>query len=464
MTINGRPVPTYATFDVINPAEKKPFTKVPTATEDQVDEAVRTAKAAFKQWSQDEATRRKCISQLADLLRKNKDELAYLLTLEQGKPLRNAYEEIDASISRVELALNEQFPAEKFKTAENAISYVTHKAIGVVAAICPWNYPVHTAMKKIIPTLITGNTIVVKPAPTTPVTTLRLGELLSTVLPAGVCNVISGADQVGAWLTEHPDVAKISFTGSVETGKKIDQVAAKSLKRVTLELGGNDPAIVLGDIDVQEKAQEIFWGAFSNCGQMCVATKRLYVHESIYKRMVAALTQLAKKVKVGNGLDPNIEMGPLNNKEQLKRVEELVEDAKNHGAKIETGGHRISDKAGYFYQPTIVTGIKEGVRLVDEEQFGPVLPIMPFKTEEEAIERANNTRMGLGASVWTKDKKKGWAIANKLEAGTVWVNQIHGSHPNAPFGGFKESGIGRENGRWGLEDMTEVQTITMRED
>lgn len=463
MTIDGKAAATLAELEVINPAQSKPFTVVPDATKEQVDKAVKAAQAALVKWSKDEHERRHIIAKIPQLIRAHQDELARLLTLEQGKPLTKAMDEIASSARTTEFDLKEKFSSEKLQTQQNRTSYVVHKPIGVVAVICPWNYPVHIAVKKIIPALIAGDTVVVKPAPTTPVTTLYLGELLRTVLPAGVCNIISGGDKAGAWLCEHPDVAKISFTGSVATGKKIAQVAAQQLKRVTLELGGNDPAIVLADVDIDRKAKEIFWGAFANCGQICVATKRLYVHESIYEPMVKALTELADSVKVGNGLEAGIELGPLNNKEQLARVEALVADAKAHGAKIETGGERLG-QAGYFYKPTIVTGINEGVRLVDEEQFGPVLPVMPFKTEAEAIARANNSTMGLGASVWSSNKDKGWEIANQLEAGVVWVNHIHGGHPNAPFGGFKNSGIGRENGRWGLEDMTEVQSITMLDD
>lgn len=462
MTINGKAATSDSSFDVNNPAKGKPFASVPDASAAQVNEAVQLAKLAYKSWSRDENARREVLGKLPDVIRTNQDKLAELLTLEQGKPLSAAKSEINSSIHYIELALEEQLSIDELPVNKHNTSYVTHKPIGVVAGICPWNFPIHTAMLKIIPALIAGNTIIVKPAPTTPVATLYLGELFRSVLPAGVCSVITGKDKakVGELLVEHPDVAKISFTGSVATGKRIAAKAAASLKRVTLELGGNDAAIVLGDVNVKEKAEEIFWGAFANCGQICVATKRLYVHESIYEPMVKALTELANKVKVGNGLNADTQIGPLNNKAQLERVESLVDDAKAHGATIETGGERISGE-GYFYKPTIVTGIKEGVRLVDEEQFGPALPVMPFKTESEAIERANNTKMGLGASVWSGDVKKAHKIAEQLEAGTVWVNQIHNGHPNAPFGGFKESGIGRENGKWGLEGMTEIQSISV---
>lgn len=463
MTINGKVTLADTVLDVINPANNKSFTTVPEASKAQVDDAVQAALQAFKTWSTDEALRRKSMAQLPRLMREHLDELAKLLTLEQGKPLARAYDEITSAIDAVERDLVEQLPVEKLHTEESRTSYVVRKPMGVIAGICPWNYPLYIAIKKISPALITGNTVVIKPAPTTPVTTLYLGELFRTALPPGVCNIISCSNQVGVWLVEHPQVSQICFTGSVETGKKIAQVAAQHLKRVTLELGGNDPAIVLADVDVKEKAKEIFWGAFANCGQICIAIKRLYVHESIYEPMVKALTELAQTVKVGDGLDPNTEIGPLNNNAQLERVETLVNDAKSHGAKIEAGGERL-DKEGYFYKPTIVTDVKEDMRLVAEEQFGPVLPVMSFKTEKEVIERANNSTMGLGASVWTSDKDKGWDIANQMKSGTVWVNHIHGAHPNAPFGGVKSSGIGRENGRWGQESVTETQSITLPDD
>ena len=463
MTINGKSAVTHASFDVVNPATGEAFAQCPQATCAQVNWAVKAAKAALKEWASDKKLRYELISRVPDILKANKEILGKLVTQEQGKPLKQGMGEVNSSLTEIELELEDKFPVEQLKGQDQVTTHVVRKPIGVVAGIAPWNYPLCLAVRKIIKPLIMGNTVVFKSAPTTPLSSLYLGALLRDVFPAGVFNVIAGGDDVGKWLVEHPDVAFISFTGSVATGKKIAQAAAKDLKRMTLELGGNDAGIVLGDVNVGGIAKDIFWGAFSNCGQICVALKRLYVHESIFPEMVKELTELAKNVIVGNGQDPQTEIGPLNNKMQFERVKELVADAKAHQATIETGGEAIGDR-GYFYKPTIITGIQEGVRLVDEEQFGPVLPVMPFKTTEEAIKRANNTKMGLGASVWTANKAEGWKIANQLEAGTVWVNNIHKGHPSSPFGGFKQSGIGRENGKWGLEGLVEVQSIIVAED
>jgi len=275
-----------------------------------------------------------------------------------------------------------------------------------------------------------------------------------------VLNVVSGGDALGAAMTSHPIPRKISFTGSVATGKKVAAAAAPDLKRITLELGGNDAAIVLADASVDDVAQKIFWGAFENCGQICSAIKRVYVPQNMYAPMLEKLGELAKGAKVGNGLDAGVQIGPLNNKPQFERVTELVEDAKRHGAKIVTGGKRLGSE-GYFYEPTIVGGISDGVRLVDEEQFGPALPVIPYKDVDDALRRANNTHYGLSGSVWGKDPERAAEVAGQLECGSAWVNQHLALGPNLPFGGAKWSGIGVENGPWGLLGFTEIQVLNV---
>lgn len=330
----------------------------------------------------------------------------------------------------------------------------------MVAAITPWNYPVSLAVWKIAPALLAGNTMVLKPSPFTPLATLRMGEILRDVLPPGVFNVVSGGDELGAWMTAHPAVRKISFTGSVATGKLVAAAAAPDLKRVTLELGGNDPALVLEDVDVRKVAKRIFWGAFENCGQVCSAIKRVYVPESLYEPMLTQLGELARGVQVGDGLDADSQMGPLNNRPQLERVQELVEDAKRAGGKVVAGGQRLGDR-GYFFAPTIVGDVQDGVRLVDEEQFGPVLPVVTYADLDDAVERANATHFGLSGSVWSSDSAKAEEVAGRLECGTAWVNQHLNVLPHAPFGGAKWSGIGVENGPWGLLGFTEIQTINV---
>jgi len=328
----------------------------------------------------------------------------------------------------------------------------------VVAGITPWNYPLVLAFWKIAPALLAGNTIVVKPSPFTPLTTLRLGELLRDVVPPGVLNIVSGSDQLGAWMTTHPVPRKISFTGSIETGKKVALAAAADLKRVTLELGGNDPAIVLDDAEPAVVARGIFAGAFQNNGQVCSAVKRVYVPERLYGEVVAALVEEARAAKVGEGTEPGVTLGPINNKPQLDRVAELVADALSHGAKAATGGAPL-DGPGYFFQPTILTDLMDGTRIVDEEQFGPALPVVAYRDLDDAVERANATHFGLSGSVWGADADRATEVAGRLECGTAWVNTHLALAPQQPFGGFKWSGIGVENGPWGLAEFSEVQAV-----
>jgi acyl-CoA reductase-like NAD-dependent aldehyde dehydrogenase len=298
--------------------------------------------------------------------------------------------------------------------------------------------------------------MVLKPSPFTPLATLKLGELLQQVFPPGVLNVVSGGDELGKWMTAHPIPRKISFTGSIEAGKHVAASAAADLKRVTLELGGNDPAIVLPDADPDAIAERIFAGAFMNCGQVCSAIKRLYVPESLRDAMVERLAARARSAKVGDGFEEGVELGPINNRPQFERVKTLVEDAVRHGARVAAGGKPL-DRPGYFFAPTILERVEEGVRVVDEEQFGPVLPILTYRDEQEAIERANSTMYGLSGSVWSSDPEHAAAVAAKLECGTVWVNTHLDLAPHRPFGGFKWSGIGVENGPWGLAAFTEIQ-------
>jgi acyl-CoA reductase-like NAD-dependent aldehyde dehydrogenase len=316
------------------------------------------------------------------------------------------------------------------------------------------------AVWKIAPALRAGNTVVVKPSPYTPLTTLAFGRLLSRVLPPGVLNVVSGPDPLGAAVVAHPVPRKISFTGSTATGKKVAAAAADDLKRVTLELGGNDPAIVLRDADISQVAERLFWGAFMNNGQVCLAVKRVYAHENVHGQLVEALAGLARSVRVGDGTDEGVQLGPINNRPQFDRVRELVEDALHNGARAAAGGAPL-DRAGYFFSPTILDGVSDGIRVVDEEQFGPVLPIISFRDEADAIARANGTNYGLTASVWSADHEHALNIAAQIDSGQVSVN-IHGGgvRPHLPFGGHKWSGIGVENGPWGLYGFTEIQVIT----
>lgn len=462
MTINGKGAAGKAPdFTVINPATAQAVAQCPAAATEQIDAAVDAARQAFISWRHTQFTqRRELLQRCAEALLTHRQELAELLTREQGKPLANALEEVEDSAKGLQNIAKLSVPNVILQDDREARVEVLHKPLGVVAAITPWNYPVYIAVVNIAMALLAGDTIVVKPSPYTPLATLRIGELLRDIVPAGVINIISGGDDTGAQLSQHPRIDKIAFTGSVSTGKKIAQAAAKNLKPVTLELGGNDPAIVLPDADVRRIAEPIFWGAFTNTGQICIAIKRLYVHESILAPLVAELKKIAESIKLGDGLEPGVQMGPLNNAAQLRKVKALVADAKRAGGKIITGGKSLK-RPGYFYPPTLVTDVKEGVRLVDEEQFGPVLPIIAYRDVEDAIVRANATPMGLGASVWAGNWEKGVSIAQRLESGTVWVNRVFTTHPNAPFGGVKHSGLGRQGGVWGFADVCDLQTLSV---
>jgi acyl-CoA reductase-like NAD-dependent aldehyde dehydrogenase len=309
-----------------------------------------------------------------------------------------------------------------------------------------------------VPAVRTGNTVVIKPSPYTPLSTIRLVELLNEVLPPGVVNVVAGRNDLGQMMTEHPNIRKIVFTGSCGTGKKVMEAASGTLKRVTLELGGNDAGIVLADANPQEIAEKLFWGAFINNGQTCASLKRLYVSDEIYDEVCDALVDYARNVPVGHGLDENNMLGPIQNKMQYDKVVELVEDAKRSGARILCGGE-ASEGPGFFYPITIVADAKDGMRIVDEEQFGPALPVIRYTDLDEVIERANRLDVGLGGSAWSSDLAKGKAVAGRLECGTAWVNGHGLIKPFAPFGGVKGSGIGVEFGQLGLAEYTAVQVV-----
>jgi acyl-CoA reductase-like NAD-dependent aldehyde dehydrogenase len=431
-------------FTVINPATGAGFAECPDATREDVDRAMAAAQRAFSgAWSRDEALRRETLTRMSEALAAKVDDIGRILCMEQGKPLDKAVGEVKGAAFTFRHYAKEPIPHEVLREDDKFRVALVRRPLGVTAAITPWNFPVATLVQKIAPALLAGNTVVAKPSPFTPLSSLALGAALQGIAPAGTLNIIGGSDEVGAWMTPHPAVRKISFTGSVPTGKIIMRAAADDLKRVTLELGGNDPAVVLPDVDPAKVAQKLFWGAFSNSGQVCVAIKRLYVHEDIYRPVLDALSSLARDVRVGDGLDPATELGPINNEPQLQRVTELVDDARRHGG----------------YAPTLVTDVGEGVRLVDEEQFGPALPIIPYRDVDDALAQANRTHYGLGGSIWTADERRGEELARQLECGTAWVNQHFNVTAKVPFGGMKWSGIGRENGPWGLDEFCELQVV-----
>ncbi len=458
MTIGGDSVPAAESFGVVNPANGEVFAHAPECSSQQLDAAFDAASKAQRDWRSDEGARRAVLLKMADVLLGSAGELAPILTAEQGKPLADANIEVFASAIWCQYFANLETPAQVIQDDAEALVEVVRRPVGVVAAITPWNFPLALAFWKIAPALLAGNTLVLKPSPFTPLTTLKTAELLRGVMPPGVLNVVSGGDELGGWMTSHPVPRKISFTGSIETGKKVAQSAAPDLKRVTLELGGNDPAIVLDDADPAIVGKAIFAGAFNNNGQVCSAIKRVYVPEALYDGVVDALTAQASSIKVGDGTEPDTKLGPINNAPQFERVKELVADALSHGATATTGGRAI-DRPGYFFEPTILTGLSDGTRIVDEEQFGPALPVISYRDIDDVVERANATHFGLSGSVWSADSDRAAEVASRLECGTAWVNTHIALAPQQPFGGFKWSGIGVENGPWGLAEFTEVQVV-----
>ena len=461
LTIDGKSHDVVEYEDVINPATEEVVGQLPMATEADLNAAVKAAQDAFKLWSvEEDSVRKTACHAIAAAIEEHQEELAKLVTQEQGKPLNGIGSrfEIGGCVGWSHYTGDLDIPVEALQDNEEGRIEMHRKPVGVVGSITPWNWPVLIAIWHVLPAIRSGCTVVLKPSPYTSLSTIRMVEIVNKVLPKGVLNVISGDNSLGALMSKHEGINKIVFTGSTPTGKKIMHSAAPTLKRLTLELGGNDAGIVLVDSNPKAIAEGLFWGAFINNGQTCAALKRLYVHENIFDDVCSALVEFAKNIPVGNGLDENNILGPLTNKMQYDKVVELVEDAKKNGAEILLGGSPSEGK-GYFYPPTIVRNVTQDTRLVKEEQFGPALPIMSFKTVEEAIALANDDVTGLGASVWTGDKAAALEIAKKMESGSVWINSHGMLNPHIPFGGVKGSGFGVEFGKEGLLEYTTIQAI-----
>ncbi len=458
MTIGGRQVATSATFDVVNPATGAVFAQAPECTPAQLDEAFAAAKAAAPGWGADEGARTKAMLLLAERLAGAGEELGGLLSQETGKPLPLAGMEPAIAAMWLQYFAALDIPRQLLQDDAAAKIEVAQRPLGVVAAITPWNFPIGLSMWKISAALRAGNTVVLKPSPFTPIATLRMGELIAEVLPPGVVNVVSGGDALGAAMSSHPVPRKITFTGSVAAGIKVNVAAAPDLKRVTLELGGNDAAIVLADVDVAATAQKILGTAFFNTGQACALPKRIYVHESIHDELAEAMAVIAGATLVGDPTAAETQMGPLSTKPQFERVKALVSEALGNGVRALSGGAPI-DGPGFFFPPTILVGASETERIVAEEQFGPALPILPFSDPEDALRRANDTTFGLSGSVWSADSERAQQLAERLECGYTWVNTHAALLPHTPFGGVKHSGLGVENGLAGLLSFTQAQTV-----
>ncbi len=462
MTIDGKSVAANRQLEAFNPATKEVIASFPDASQEQLDEAVASARKAFRTWSGAPlADRQRAVAAIGQAIAENAEDLMALLTREQGKPRAGAEWEILGSAAWCAEIAKQSLPDELVEETDDRRVITRFSPLGVVGGITPWNFPVLLTIWKIAPALLTGNCIVVKPSPFTSLCILKLGELCQSILPPGVLNVVSGGDDLGKWMTAHPGISKIAFTGHTDTGKHVMRSAADNLKRLTLELGGNDPAIVLPDVDPEALAPELFWGAFQNNAQFCNSIKRVYIHEDVYDEVRDALVEFAKGIQVGNGADEGTELGPIQNLPQFEKVNEYIDDCAANGFTFALGGEVDRGAKGWFIPITLIDNPPENSRIVAEEPFGPIVPLLKWSDEEDVIQRANDTRYGLGASVWGKDQEAVQRIGSQLDAGTVWLNEIHQYSPYQAFGGHKESGIGCENSLHGLMEYTNWHTITL---
>ena len=463
LIINGKKVFSNNTFSVLNPANEEVVAECPIASKEQLNEAVSAAAIAFKTWSvESDNIKAEACGNISAAITEHAEELAHLLTLEQGKPLDGAGSrfELGGAAGWAGYTSTLSLPVKTIQDDDSARILQTRKPIGVVGSILPWNWPLMIGVWHVLPAIRSGNTVVMKPSPYTPLSTLRMAEIMNECLPPGVLNCVAGEDDLGQWMTEHPDIQKIIFTGSIPTGKRVMSSSSATLKRLTLELGGNDAGIVLDDVDPATVAPGIIEGAFLNNGQTCAALKRLYVHESVHDELCEKLTEVANAVPMGDGLNEDNLQGPIQNKMQYDKVVGLYEDAKANGGKVLCGGN-IPDEPGYFMPYTLMTNVTDGMRIVDEEQFGPLLPIIKYSDINDVLEKANGLETGLGGSVWSSDIERASDIASQLECGTAWVNQHGPIAPNVPFGGVKCSGIGVEFAEEGLHEYTTIQVVNV---
>jgi len=470
--INNRWVSSLSgrTFPTINPATGEEICQVAEADAADVDEAVAAARNAFENgpWPKmSAADRGRLLYKLADLIEEHADELAMLESRDNGKPFhvaRSADLGLTIATYRYYAGWADKVQGRTVPVAGNYFTYIRHEPVGVVGQIIPWNFPLLMQAWKLAPALATGNTVVMKPAEQTPLTALRVGELLMEAgFPDGVVNILPGyGPTAGAAIANHMDVDKVAFTGSTEVGHLIMEAAAKSnLKRVSLELGGKSPNIVFADADMEEAVEGCHFGLFFNQGQCCCAGSRLFVESNCYDEFVERSIARAKRRTVGDPMDPNTEQGPQVDDVQFDKVMGYIESGKRDGARLAYGGERVGSR-GYFIEPTVFVDVKDDMQIAREEIFGPVMSIIKFGDLNDVVRRANKTLYGLAAAVWTRDIGKAHAIANRVRAGTVWVNCYDVFDPGAPFGGFKQSGIGREMGEYGLQQYTELKTVTVK--
>ena len=440
-------------IEIINPATLEVIDTIRIPDTSEIDYIIENSQHVFSEWKNfSSSQRQQILIKIADSLEASKDELTRLLTTEQGKPLHESLREIETIASVFRMYSTMPISEETIRDDDSARIVVSQEPYGVCALILPWNYPVGLLGWKLAPCLLAGNSAIVKPSQFAPLTVIKCIEIASQHLPENLVQALPGGDQEGAYLIKHSGIARVSFTGSQATGRDIMKSASQHFPKVTLEMGGNDAAIILPDCDLDKRINSIFWGCFFNAGQICVVIKRIYVHESLAPELIRRFKEMVEALNVGNGLEPGIQMGPLNNERQLLKVQELVEDARNRGATIITGGDIISD-TGYFFQPTVITGLDDSFQIVKEEQFGPAIPILTYSDIDDALARANGTGYGLGGSIWTEDLELGQKLANRLDCGTVWLNAHMLVEHSAPFGGWKQSGMGRELGEAGLREF-----------
>ena len=461
LLIDGELVDSATSFAVLNPATGEKLADCPKADEALLNLAVKAADKAFPAWAAlSMAERCDALFRLADELEAALPDLIGLLVAEQGKPKHLAQFELGKSLAMLRAFAAMDLPTEILHENDEERILVHYTPLGVVAAIVPWNFPIVLLMVKLAPALVAGNTLIIKPAPTTPLATLKIGELCQQILPPGVVNIVTDENELGPLISAHPDIRKIAFTGSTPTGRKVMEGAAPTLKRLTLELGGNDAALVLDDVDVKTAAAGVFRAAMLNSGQICFSAKRVYVPEALYDEFCDELAALARSAKVGEGMEDGVEFGPIQNRLQLDRVLDLIEDSRITGTII-AGGKQL-DRPGFFVALTIVRDVGDDARIVREEQFGPVLPVLRYGDIDEAIRRVNDSEFGLAATIWTSNPERAEGIAKRIDVGTVWVNKHLDVPFDIPVRGSKQSGIGVEFGIDGLKEFTQPRIINIK--